>query len=44
MPGYAALLNDVRAADLVTYVRQAFGDGASAVTRDQVKAQRAPKP
>ena len=44
MPGYAALLNDVRGADLVTYVRQAFGDGASAVTRDQVKAQRAPKP
>jgi glucose/arabinose dehydrogenase/cytochrome c5 len=44
MPGYAGLLNDVRAADLVTYIRQAFGEGASPVKPDQVKAQRAAKP
>jgi glucose/arabinose dehydrogenase/cytochrome c553 len=40
MPGFAALLTDAEAAELVTYLRQEFGHGASRVTADQAKAAR----
>jgi glucose/arabinose dehydrogenase len=43
MPGFDAALNDAQAADLATYLRQAFGGGAPAVTREQVKAGRSPR-
>ncbi|HET7535329.1 MAG TPA: c-type cytochrome [Candidatus Didemnitutus sp.] len=40
MPPFAPVLDDVQLADVLTYVRQNFGHNASAVTSDQVKAQR----
>jgi glucose/arabinose dehydrogenase len=40
MPGYEGMLKDPAVADLVTYIRQAFGEGASAVTPAAVKTQR----
>jgi mono/diheme cytochrome c family protein len=40
MPPWAPVLTDAQAADVITYVRQAFGGNASAVTAEQVKAQR----
>jgi glucose/arabinose dehydrogenase len=43
MPGYGPMLNDATTADLVTYLRQTFGEGASAVTAKDVKAQRSAK-
>ncbi len=40
MPPFAAAFSDVDIADTLTFVRRAFGKGASAVTAAQVKAQR----
>jgi glucose/arabinose dehydrogenase/cytochrome c5 len=40
MPPYGAVLTDAQVADLISYVRQAFGGSASTVTADQVKALR----
>lgn len=42
MPSFA-MLDDQQISELLTYVRQKFGDGASAVTPAQVAAQREPK-
>jgi mono/diheme cytochrome c family protein len=41
MPGYGSMLKDPAVADLVTYMRQAFGGVSGDITPDQVKAQRA---
>jgi len=40
MPPFAAAFSDADIADTLTFVRRAFGKGASAVTAEQVKAQR----
>jgi mono/diheme cytochrome c family protein len=40
MPPFDAALDDAQAADLITYVRQAFGAGASPMTAAQVAALR----
>ena len=40
MPPFAAAFSDVDIADTLTFVRRAFGKGASPVTSAQVKAQR----
>ncbi|MDP2137630.1 MAG: c-type cytochrome, partial [Candidatus Didemnitutus sp.] len=42
MPPNGELLNDDEAADLVTYLRQAFGGNANAVSREQIAEQRRP--
>ena len=41
MPPQAALLSDLQIADVLTYVRNSFGNKASAVTPAHVKAARA---
>jgi mono/diheme cytochrome c family protein len=40
MPPFAAAMNDADLAETLTYVRRAFGKGASAITPQQVAAQR----
>ena len=40
MPPFASALNDADLADILTFSRRVFGKGASAITADQVKAQR----
>jgi glucose/arabinose dehydrogenase/cytochrome c553 len=40
MPPFAAAFSDVDIAETLTFVRRAFGKGASAVTAAEVKAQR----
>ena len=40
MPPFAQSLNDQQVADVVTYIRATWGNGASAATPDQVKALR----
>jgi len=40
--GYAPVLSDAETADLLTYVRQAFGGGQVAVSSKEVAAQRRP--
>ncbi|MFX8457285.1 hypothetical protein ABTL49_19195 [Acinetobacter baumannii] len=41
MPAYAAKLSDQQIADVATYIRNAWGHAAPAVTADQVaKARR----
>jgi mono/diheme cytochrome c family protein len=42
MPGYN-FLNDKQVADLLTFVRNSFGNKASAVTHAEVKATRGKK-
>ncbi|WP_235299048.1 PVC-type heme-binding CxxCH protein [Portibacter marinus] len=37
MPGYEKMLNDQEIADVLTYVKNAFGDGSSVITADQVE-------
>lgn len=41
MPGMATMLNDQEIADVLTYVRNSFGNKASMVTPAEVKAVRA---
>ncbi len=43
MPPFASALNDADAADILTFVREAFGNGASPVTAAQVAAERQPR-
>jgi len=40
MPPFASAFSDIDLADTLTFVRKAFGNGASAITAAQVKAQR----
>ena len=40
MPPFAAALNDADAADILTFARRVFGNGASPVTPAQVAAER----
>lgn len=40
MPAWKAILNDQEIAAVVTYIRQAWGNQAEAVTPEQVAAQR----
>ena len=40
MPAFATVLNDADTADVLTFVRAAFGKGASAVTPAEVAAER----
>ncbi|MGQ9921999.1 MAG: c-type cytochrome [Desulfobacca sp.] len=40
MPAWQAILNDQEIAAVVTYIRQAWGNQAEAVTPEQVAAQR----
>jgi glucose/arabinose dehydrogenase/mono/diheme cytochrome c family protein len=40
MPGFAGILDDPDVAALVTYIRRQYGEGASAVTIDQVRKIR----
>jgi nitrite reductase (NO-forming) len=40
MPPFAAAMNDADVADTLTFVRKAFGKGASPITAPQVKAER----
>lgn len=40
MPPFASAFSDIDVADTLTFVRKAFGNGASAITAAQVKAQR----
>jgi glucose/arabinose dehydrogenase len=40
MPPFASAFSDADIAETLTFVRRAFGNGAAAVTADQVKAQR----
>jgi glucose/arabinose dehydrogenase len=40
MPPFAAAFTDADLADTLTFVRRAFGKGASPITAEQVKAQR----
>jgi hypothetical protein len=40
MPPFASAFSDVDLADTLTFVRKAFGNGASAITPAHVKAQR----
>ena len=40
MPPFAPAFSDADIADTLTFVRRAFGKGASPITADQVKAQR----
>lgn len=40
MPGFAARLSDQQVAELTTFIRQGWGNNASAVTADQVKKVR----
>src|SRR3954468_10409576 len=43
MPPFASALNDADAADILTFVREAFGNGASPVPAAQVAAERQPR-
>jgi glucose/arabinose dehydrogenase/mono/diheme cytochrome c family protein len=43
MPPFAAASNDADLADTLTFIRRVFGKGASAVTAQQVAAQRQPR-
>jgi hypothetical protein len=40
MPPFAAAFSDTDIADTLSFVRRAFGNGASAITPGQVKAAR----
>ena len=40
MPPFAAAMNDADLAETLTFVRRAFGKGATAITPAQVAAQR----
>ena len=40
MPPFASAFNDTDIAETLTFIRRAFGNGAGAITPDQVKAQR----
>jgi hypothetical protein len=40
MPPFAAAMNDTDLADTLTFVRKAFGKGATAISASAVKALR----
>lgn len=41
MPGWAPALNDAQVASVLSYIRKAFGNNASAISAEQVAAVRA---